>query len=433
MNILKELPKFGKLTIAISLLLIFSVLESGATDRVYLDISAPETRKINIAVPWFIDSDNSGRISSQSKSLADTVAKALKFHGIISIIPVVDYNGSQVTDWKALNADYVVLGKYKKNDKKIGFELRLYDVAEDNYLLGKTYNGYSDQEAKMLFKFTDLAIKELTGVPGISSSKIAFVSFETNTKDIYLTDVLGKKVRQVTRHNNLTVSPRFTPDGNYLSYSSYHTGNQNLYITDLRQNKVTKAVSRRKGLNLAPAWAPDGKTCIVTLSQFGSPDLFRINKRGDIIQRLTRKSGANLSPTFSPDGNFIVFVSDRSGRPQLYLMDLKTKAQTRITYQGSDNSEPNWSPTENKIVFTSRVDGVYQLFTMDPFSKEEPLQITKDSNRHETPVWSPDGNQIAFTMRSGNRQQIFAIMKNGDYQRKIISFPGNQSAPRWAK
>ncbi|MGL1932502.1 MAG: protein TolB [Desulfotalea sp.] len=419
--------------IILSTILLFPIFQCMAADRVYLDISAPETRKINVAVPWFIDGNESGISSSYSKSLANTLAKALKFHGIIDIIPTVDYSGSQVADWKALNADYVVFGKYNVMKKNTAFELRLYDVAEDDYLLGKSYRGTKDQINKMLYKFTDASIKELTGIDGIASTKIAFVSYETNTKDIYLTDILGKKIRQVTRHNNLTVSPRFTPDGNHLSYSSYHSGNQNLYLTDLRQNKITRAVSRKKGLNLAPAWAPDGKTCILTISEYGAPDLYKINRDGSIVEQLTNRAGANLSPTYSPDGNHIVFVSDRSGRPQLYLMDLKTKSQKRITYVGPENSEPNWSPTENKIVYSSRVNGVYQLFTIDPFSSDEPVQITKDASRHEAPVWSPDGNQIIFTKRDGRRQQIYAVMKNGDYQRKVFSFPGNQSSPRWAK
>lgn len=403
------------------------------TDRVYLDINAPEARKINIAVPWFVNSGNVAAKDSVGKSYADIVAKALKFHGIIKIIPTSDYQGSQVANWQKLGADYVVLGKYQILNQKVKFELRLLDVADNSVLLGKSYTGTNMQKDAMLFKFTDLSIESLTGVSGIASSKIAFVSYERNTKDIYMTDILGRKIRRVTRHNNLTVSPRFTPDGNYLSYSSYHSGNQNLYITDLRQNKITKSISRRKGMNLAPAWAPDGGTMILTLSQYGAPDLYRLDRNGSIIEQLTKRSGVNVSPTYSPDGKYIAFVSDRSGRPQIYMMNLATKKQRRLTYDGSENAEPNWSPTENKIVYSSLREGVYQLCVLDPFSADEPVQITQDLSRHEAPVWSPDGNQIIFTKRDGARQQIYAIMKNGSYQRRVFSLPGNQSSPRWTK
>ena len=99
----------------------------------------------------------------------------------------------------------------------------------------------------------------------------------------------------------------------------------------------------------------------------------------------------------------------------------------------SENAEPNWSPVENKIVYSSLRDGVYQIYTLDPFSKEPPQQVTNDLTRHESPVWSPNGKQIMFSKRDGKRQQIYAIMQNGTYQRRVFSFPGSQSSPRWAR
>ncbi len=414
--------------------LVLSLPQQGtAKDRVYLDITAPEARKIHIAVPWFVNKGKSNQKQSFGRNIADTLAKALKFHGVISIIPTNKYQGSQVADWTGLNADFVILGSYDVGAKKIKLEMRLLDVSGNEVILGKAYNGSMHQKDLMLFKFCDKVMKTLTGTEGIASTRIAFVSYEKNTKDIYMTDILGRKVRQVTRHNNLAVSPRFTPDGNYLSYSSYHTGNQNLYITDLRQNKTTRAISRRKGMNLAPTWAPDGETCVLTLSTSGSPDLYLMDRDGAIIQQLTSKAGINVSPSFSPDGKYIAFVSDRSGRPQVYLMDMNTGKQRRLTYEGSENAEPNWSPTENKIAYSSLRDGVYQIFTLDPFSNEPPEQITRGLSRHESPVWSPDGNQIIFTKRDGKKQQIYAIMKNGSYMRRVFTFPGNQSSPRWTR
>jgi len=49
------------------------------------------------------------------------------------------------------------------------------------------------------------------------------------------------------------------------------------------------------------------------------------------------------------------------------------------------------------------------------------------------PSWSPDGNQIIFAKRGGNRHQIYAIMKNGSFQRPIFSFPGSNTYPRWSR
>ncbi len=402
-------------------------------NRVYLDITAPETRKINIAVPWFINKNLDGRRQRLDRDLADTLAKSLKFHGIISILPVSQYGSSRKADWKRHGVDYVVFGSYSISPNNIKLELRLFDVAGNEVIMGKSFSGPMSQKDKMLFKFCDHVIKTLTGIDGIANTKIAFVSRVKKVKEVYLTDILGKKLRQITRHKNLTVSPRFKPGGIYLTYTSYHTGNQNLYITDLRQSKTTRVLSRRKGLNLAPAWSPDGARMVLTLSKSGTPDLYLLDSRGNILEQLTSNSGINVSPTWSPDGRYIVFVSDRSGKPQLYLLDMKSRKIKRLTFEGTENAEPTWSPTENKIVYSSLRNGVYQLFTLNPLKDKAPTQLTADLSHHESPVWSPDGNQIAFAKRDGKRHQIYVIMKNGSFQRRMFSFPGSQTYPQWSR
>ena len=299
------------------LLLVFQTHQVIGAERVYLDISATETRKIQFAVPSFVNRDLSGQKQKLGADLADILAKALKFHGIISITPTEEYGGGQNINWRNLGVDFTVLGQYTESAKGVDMELRLFDVASDQVLMGKSYSGSLAQKESMLFKFCDEVIKELTGKPGIASTKIAFVSHDRNTKEVFMTDILGVSLRQVTRHRNLIVSPRFTPDGNSMSYTSYHTGNANLYITDLRQSQTTRALSRRKGMNLAPAWSPDGQKFIVTLSKDGNPDLYLLDRQGNIIEQLTARAGINVSPTWSPDGSKIAFVSDRTGKPQI--------------------------------------------------------------------------------------------------------------------
>ncbi len=411
---------------------LFTQTASGA-ERVYLDITTSETRKINIAVPWLSNENLSQQKQRLGRDLADTLSKALKFHGIISIIPTAKYGGSQSTDWKRLGTDYTVLGQYTINSDTIKLELRLLDIAGDEIIMGKSFTGNMSQKDKMLFKFCDNVIENLTGQPGIAATRIAFVNRENNVKEVYLTDILGRKFRQITRHKHLTVSPRFVPSSNFLTYSSYHSGNQNLYITDLAQNKTTRALSRRKGLNLAPAWSPDGKYMVLTLSKSGNPDLYLLDRKGAIIEQLTRRSGINVSPTWSPDGDQLVFVSDRSGKPQLYHMDMNTRKVKRLTFEGNENAEPSWSPTENLIVYSSLREGVYQIFTLNPFNIDKTTQVTKDLSHHESPSWSPDGNQIIFAKRDGKKNQIYGIMKNGSFQRRLFTIPGSQAYPQWSR
>jgi TolB protein len=234
---------------------VFSLLpfSRAAAERIYLDIAASDVRKIVVAVPSFVD--ESGNLNSQTGNvIATMVARGLQFHGFIQIVDPAGYGMGRDVDWKALDADYVVMGKFTSSGDGMVIEGRLLDVAQDKMLAGRRYKGAVSQRDDMALRLVDALVEEFTGESGISRTSIAFVSDATGRKEVYLTDVLGRKVRRITRHNHLCVSPRFTADGRSLAYSSYHRGSQNLYITELNQSKVTRALSRRKGMNLAPAF-----------------------------------------------------------------------------------------------------------------------------------------------------------------------------------
>ena len=427
---LDKLIKLCAVCVCLGGLLIVS-LTAARAERVDIVVTAQDNmRKIVVAVPWFTDSDATTE-EQHARSVAELLARGLEFHGFIDILDPQQYGGQKDVDWKMLGADYVVMGRYELKGTDMMVEGRLLDVSEDRMLAGRRYRGSVKQWDNMTLRLCDALIEEFTGEKGISRSRLAFVSDATGKKELYVANVLGLEVRQITRHKHLVVSPRFSPDGNFLAYSSYHSGNQNLYLTDLRQSQVTRAISRRKGMNLAPAWAPDGKSMIVTLSKDGSPDLYLLDRQGKIKRRLTARAGINVSPTWSPDGKSIAFVSDRSGTPQIYILNLRKNRIRRLTFEGNENTEPDWSPKGDQIAFTTRKEGTTQIMIINP---DEPLsarQISSGWGEFESPTWSPDGKQIAFSRRRNGKQQIGVMQKNGRDLRVLLDVPGNQSYPQW--
>ncbi len=402
-----------------------------ALGRVYLDITATELRKVPMAVPYFIDKTASSNPLPAGKEMADIMSRGLSFHGFIKVEPPDRYQGRQDSDWQGLGVDFTVLGQYKITANDIVLELRLINLAEGRMLLGRRYRGKISKNREMILKFCDEIILSLTGQRGISRTQISFVSDQSGKKEIYLADVLGDNIRQVTHHHDLAVSPRFSPNGKRLAYTSYHHGNADLYITNLTQKLTTRPISRRKGLNMAPAWAPDGKSMVLTLSKDGSPDLYQINTRGVILRRITANAGINVSPNWSPDGKQLAFVSDRSGKPQIYVMEMKNKHVRRLTYEGIYNTSPSWSPQGDKIAYTGDYQGNYNIFMISPQGGPS-TRITRSWGSHEAPSWSPDGNQLVYTRTRNDEKKICAIFKNGKWMRELFKMNGNQSFPQWS-
>ena len=424
--------RFQKLIYTIVLALMANFLFASMIQaRVYLDITSPDFRKVPVAVPYFSNKKRPDRVEKTDRDLAALLTGALEFHGFIKVVPPEKYDGSKDTDWLNLGVDFTVTCEYEVTDEGITFEFRLIDIAEGRMLIGKRYKGSLDVRDKMVLRFCDEVIYQLTGERGISMSNIAFASEVSGHKEIFVADVLGRNIKQITRHKNLAVSPKFSPDGKLLAYSSYHPGNPNLYITNWQEARFTKAISRRPGLNLAPAWSPDGKTMAITLSMDGNPDLYLINSDGTLISRLTKNTGINVSPAWSPDGKHLAFVSDRSGTPQVYIMNMKTNSVRRITFQGNDNTEPNWSPDGEWITYAGLYEGRYQIFIIKP-EGGKPLQLTWYRDDHESPSWSPDGRQIVFSRLHNDDRDICTVFRNGTGFRTLFQLKGHQSSPEWS-
>ena len=398
---------------------------------VYLDITSANFRKVNIAVPYFVDKKQPGNAQAGGKKMADLLGRALAFHGFIEIIDPSAYGGSQTWDWPSLGAEFTVLGQYEMTPNGLVLELRLNEIQSGHMILGRRYQTTVGNYQESLKKFCDEVILQLTGERGVSQSQIAFVSTATGHKEIWLADVLGENIRQVTRHEYLAVSPRFSPDNKWLAYTSYHRNNPNLYITELKVLKSTRAISRQKGLNMAPAWAPDGSVIAVTLSKAKNPDIYLIDINGNELRRLTNGEGVNVSPTWSPDGKRLAFVSDRSGTPQIYVMDVATKAVQRITHIGNENTTPSWSPKGDWIAYTGRVNGNTQILLTKP-EGGTPVQLTQTAGDHESPSWSPDGRQLVFSRKRNNKQELCVIFKNGMGLRPLFNLQGAQTSPQWS-
>jgi len=414
-------------------LILFALLAlpAPATARIDIDITAAEMRKMVVAIPYFTNQGEPDKIDGRGVRIADLLGRAMELHGFLKAIPANSYGGGQQQDWHKIGAELAVLGQYTVEPDGLSLDVRLLDVASGRTLLGKHYKSSEADERQAVLKFCDDAILTLSGEYGISRTSIAYVTEKKGVKEIALTDVLGDNFRQVTKHRRLALSPRFTPDGRYLSYTSFHRGNPNLYVTELNQDKLTRPISQRGGLNMAPAWHPDGKTMAITLSPNGNAELFLLDRNGEILEQLTKEEGLNVSPSWSPDGSKLAFVSDRAGKPQIYVLDMKTRQAKRLTYEGQYNTTPSWSPKGDLIAYSGRHEKQYQIYVISP-EGGTPTQLTKGPGDHESPSWSPDGRQVVFSRNLDGHSKIYAIFRNGSGQRMLFDGDGEETMPQWS-
>lgn len=397
--------------------------------KLYIDVYSPQARKIQMAVPYF-RAESPGN-AALGKEYSEVLSRALFFHGIIDIVDPAAYGGSDVFDWQKLGADFVVKSRFKLAENRLVLNLMLLDVVEGKILLNECYTGNIAEARKHIHRFCDLVLKALTGEPGISGSKIVFVGTTSSGKEVFMADFDGENAKMVTSDRSIVLSPKISPDGSEVAYTSYREGTPIIYVKHLMTGKTGK-LAGFKGTNISPAWSPDGKYVAASLSKDGHSQIFLLDRQGRIIRRLTDNWGINVSPTWSPDGRQLAFVCDISGSPQIYTLDLQTMGQRRLTFEGKYNTAPEWSPRGDRIAYNSMRDNHFDIYTIDVKSGKLD-RLTSNSGNNESPSWSPDGRQIIFSSTRGGKAGLFIMLADGSGQRRIVNTARSETQPCWSR
>jgi len=181
-----------------------------------------------------------------------------------------------------------------------------------------------------------------------------------------------------------------------LAYVSFESRKPVIYVHELASGK-RRVLANFKGSNSAPAWAPDGRSLIATLSRDGGSQLYQIDANGGEAKRLTQSTGIDTEPAYSPDGSQIYFVSDRGGSPQIYRMPSAGGAAQRVTFSGSYNISPALSPDGRWLAYVTRVAGQFKLQVMELASGQ--ASAITETTADERPSFAPNSKLMCTPLR----------------------------------
>ena len=272
------------------------------------------------------------------------------------------------------------------------------------------------------------SFKELK-VKSFCNSRIAFCA-ETRRgiRNIYLCDIDGGDVRQLTRFNTLCVEPSWSPAGRSIFYSKYGSSGIEVVETTVATPPMSRILSRFRGINAGAAMSPDGKKLAVILSFDHMVDLFVMDMRTRKLARLTKGMAVEASPCWSPDGRSIAYVSDESGSPRIHIVGIDGRNRRRLPTIGSDAVTPDWS-SDGKIVFASRVNGRY---TLGLYENGKVRQITDAPGSWESPAWAADNRQVVCKRSLGGKSGLFVVDTKTGRVRELLVTPYPLSMPAWS-
>lgn len=409
-----------------------------AQSRVYIDIDQVGGYQFPIAIPRLAGEALDPELGQQIRS---AIRGDLELAGIFRFIDPGTYidEASEAPDrlryqnWATVGAMGVVAGRVQRLSSQVRLELFLHDVVQQRLRInGKEYTGTREQHREMAHRFSDLVFREFTGEEGPFNTQVVCVrprGAGSKSKDIILMDYDGYGVKTLVSDGSLNVTPILSPDGSMLAYTSYRTGNPQLYVRHLASG-ADERVAAGEGLTLPGSWSPDGRYLAISQSTEGNSDLYLYELRSKRLTRLTTDWAIDVSPSFSPDGKRLVFTSDRSGTPQLYLTNIGGSPPVRLTYEGNYNTSPVWSPRDDVIAFAGRTEGAgLDIYSIRADGRR--LQrLTSGGGKNDAPTWAPNGRFVMYNSLRGGEGQRRLMRENGQWDRPV---PAGTAcvAPQW--
>jgi dipeptidyl aminopeptidase/acylaminoacyl peptidase len=217
-----------------------------------------------------------------------------------------------------------------------------------------------------------------------------FTHFNDNQRlHLFVVDIAGRQIRQLTQGNYDEHSVDWSPDGKQLLFASNRDPNQD---------------------------------------EFFHYDLFTLQLADSTIHRLTASEACEYSPVWSPDGKSIAYLGTRRG-----LTDRETTMEDTHAWvmnaDGSNRREigaaidnrqgaPHWAPDGSAVYFTVMERGSNHLVRL-PLGGQ-PEYVVKDDG--SVGDWSAGSNgAIAYGLNTPRDASQLYLKSNSDAPRKLTN------------
>ncbi|MGE8458818.1 MAG: Tol-Pal system beta propeller repeat protein TolB, partial [Pseudomonas alloputida] len=344
------------------------------------------------------------------EDIADIIGNDLRNSGYYSPIPRQNMisqpsQASEVIfrDWKALGAQYVMVGSIVPSGGRLQVQYALFNVATEQQVLTGSVAGSTDQLRDMAHYIADQSFEKLTGIKGAFSTRMLYVTaerFSTNNTRYTLqrSDYDGARAVTLLQSREPILSPRFAPDGKRIAYVSFEQKRPRIFVQNIDTGR-REQVTNFEGLNGAPAWSPDGSRLAFVLSKDGNPDIYVMNVASRQISRVTAGPGINTEPFWGKDGNTLYFTSDRGGKPQIYKQSVSGGGAERVTFVGNYNANPKLSADEKTLVMIHRQQGFTNFKVAAQDLQRGSVKILSETSLDESPTVAPNGTMLIYATR----------------------------------
>ena len=288
--------------------------------------------------------------------------------------------------------------------------------------------------------------------------------------NLWLTDVEGSRVRELTRGNWRDSAPVWSPDSKRIAFLSDRDGTNQVHVLYVDTGEVAQLTHlQRAASNLQ--WSRDGKQLLFTQSIPDEDPVLKIElpkrprgaewaKGATVVDRITwARDGSGPvekaftqvftldaavggtprqvtegkfnhgTPEWSADGRKIFVSAIRkpeaeylNNDSEIYAIDVKTLAVSPITDRKGPDTNPSVSPDGKWIAYTGYDDKNFtshlsSIYLMDSNGGGKRLLAGGLLNSPGEVTWAHDNSGVYFTVDEKGSTTVYFASANGDVRR----------------
>jgi tricorn protease len=235
--------------------------------------------------------------------------------------------------------------------------------------------------------------------------------------DIWIADSSGGRATALTRNIEMDAYPQFSPDGNWISFSSTRSGNWDIFVVPAMGGEVRR-LTWHSGTEIAYGWSPDGKNLIFsTRRETGDAELLTLDVKTLRLRKLAQDYTGIDQANYSPDGKTVVIGHNGlfhwtrpryhgSGAMQIVLLDVASGKRTPVTHDERQHLWPRFMPDGKSLLTVSVGEETPSASRLN----EKPVKFTDSPAR--TPnlwVFNPAGRGRQITSFTGGSVRFPAV------------------------